>query len=94
MIRKEKTNGLDYQLRHLSETVNNEEETFQMCIDKISTCHLVPIFCDIHRDEKLPYVIREFVGVRYYFESKRLKNLLLAKASANVKTNKKLAKLA
>ncbi|KAK4024614.1 hypothetical protein OUZ56_010037 [Daphnia magna] len=29
-----------------------------------------------------------------YFESKRLKNLLLAEASANVKKNKKLAKLA
>ena len=23
MVRKEKTNGLDFQLRHLSETVNN-----------------------------------------------------------------------
>ena len=71
-----------------------EEESFQECIGKISTCHLVPIFCDIHRDEKLPYLIRENVGVRYYFESKRLKDLLLAEASANVKKNKKLAKLA
>jgi hypothetical protein len=52
-----------------------EEETFQMCIDKISTCYLVPIFCDIHGDEKLPYVIRKFVGVRYYFESKRLQQM-------------------
>ncbi|KAI9565278.1 hypothetical protein GHT06_009063 [Daphnia sinensis] len=62
-----------------------EEESFQECIGKISTCHLVPIFCDIHRDEELPYIIREFVGVRYYFESKRLKKFLLAEASANVK---------
>jgi hypothetical protein len=68
------------------------EESFQECMEKISTCHLVPIFCDIHRDEKLPYLIREYVGVRYHFESKRLKNLLLAEASANVKKKQKIGK--
>lgn len=49
------------------------EESFQECMEKISTCHLVPIFCDIHRDEKLPYLIREYVGVRYHFELKKTK---------------------
>lgn len=69
------------------------EESFQTCISSISKAHLIPLFCDVHRDHILPYLIREFVQVRYHLESKRLKSHFLMKASANVKKNKKLAKL-
>ena len=70
------------------------DDSFQICITEISKAHLLPLFCEVHRDHVFPYVIREFVQLRYHFESKRLKENLLSNASANVKKNKKLAKLA
>lgn len=36
-------------------------------------------------------LILEYVKVRFYFESKRLRNLLLSKEQAKVKTHSKLA---
>jgi len=68
------------------------EESFQKCISKIAKANIIPVFCDQHRDHHLPYLIREFVCVRYHFESKRLKDNLLKNASAKVKTHGKLSK--
>lgn len=70
------------------------DQTFQHCIAKISLIGVLPIFCDSHRDNNMPHLIMEYVKVRYYFESKRLKNLLLSKEKANVQSNFKLAKTA
>lgn len=68
------------------------EDSFQKCISKIAKANIIPVFCDQHRDHHLPYLIREFVCVRYHFESKRLKDNLLKNASAKVKTHGKLSK--
>ena len=67
-------------------------DSLQICIGKISKASILKLFCDVHRDHHLPYLIREYVGVRYHFESLRLKNLLLSQSKAKVKENGKLSK--
>lgn len=57
---------------------------FHVGISKVSKAHILPLFCNVHRDHVLPYLIREYVKVRFQFESKRLENVLLSKSSANV----------
>lgn len=68
------------------------DDSFQICIEKISKAQIMKLFCDKHRDHHLPYLIREYVGVRYHFESVRLKNLLLSQANASKISNGKLSK--
>ncbi len=69
------------------------DTSFHDCIANISQAEILPIFCDKHRDHHIPYLIREYVGVRYHFESKRLKNRLLSKNKAATKTNSKMSKM-
>lgn len=52
-------------------------QSFQDCIGKVALSKILPIFCDAHCDNFLPDLIMEYVKVIYYFESKRLKNLIL-----------------
>lgn len=66
-------------------------DSFHECIAQISHEHVVPLFCNSHRDKKFGILILEYVKVRFYFESKRLKNLLLSKEKASVKSHMKLA---
>jgi hypothetical protein len=47
------------------------EESFQKCISKIAKANIIPVFWDEHRDHHLPYLIREFVCVRYHLTSER-----------------------
>lgn len=68
--------------------------SFQKCISKVAKANLIPIFCDIHRNHHLPYLIREYVVVRFHFESKRLKSRMLSQSSTAVKKHSKLSKLA
>ncbi|XP_057380927.1 uncharacterized protein LOC130703482 [Daphnia carinata] len=67
-------------------------DSFQKCISKISKANIITVFCDVHRDFSFPYLIREFVSLRYHLESKRLKNVMLQVASAKVKIHGKLSK--
>lgn len=67
-------------------------KSFEECIKKISQAQLMKLFCDAHRDKHLPYIIREYVCVRYHFESKRLKNLLLAQSDGDKIKKLKLSK--
>jgi hypothetical protein len=67
-------------------------DSFQVCIGKISQASILKLFCDEHRDHHLPYLIREYVGVRYHFESVRLKNLMLSQSKKQINTNGKLSK--
>ena len=69
-------------------------DTFHEVISKISLIGVVPIFCDLHRDQSLPSFIFEYVQVRYQYEYRRLKQKMLAKETANVQSHFKLAKTA
>lgn len=66
--------------------------SFQICIEKISKAQIMKLFCDEHRDKHLPYLIREYVCVRYHFESVHLKNLLLSQSKSAVSLNGKMSK--
>lgn len=69
-------------------------DSFEKCISEVAKSNVIPVFCDAHRDHHLPYLIGEYVVVRYHFESKRLKEKLLSKSATQVKKNFKLSKLA
>ncbi|XP_045026449.1 uncharacterized protein LOC123470331 isoform X3 [Daphnia magna] len=66
-------------------------DTFQECIAKVKLTN-VPPFCDTHRHCNMGTLIMEYVKVRYYFESKRLKDVLLSKEQTTVQASFKLAK--
>ncbi|XP_046646321.1 uncharacterized protein LOC124336521 [Daphnia pulicaria] len=66
----------------------------EICMSKIKVLNLCPFFCDTHRADSYPYLIMEFVQVRYHFESKRFQERNLAEVDSNVRQNFKMAKLA
>ena len=67
-------------------------DTFQECIAKVSECYILSIFCDTHRTDNIGTLIMEYVKIRYYFESKRLRDVLLSKERTKVQASFKLAK--
>jgi len=66
-------------------------DTYHECINKVSLINVIPLFCDAHRDANMATLIMEYVKVRYYFESKRLKDVLLSKEQSQIKASFKLA---
>ena len=52
-----------------------KSDTFEVCIDAISSSNIHPIFCESHRSQSLPFLIMEYVHIRYFFESKRYRDL-------------------
>ena len=76
-------------LKHIYVTVS-----FKECIEKIKLTNVLPLFCDTHRDCNMGTLIMKYVKVRYYFESKRLQDVLLSKEQTKVHANFKLAKTA
>ena len=67
-------------------------DSFQVCIDAISGSGIHPLFCDKHRDDSLPFLIMEYVHVRYHFESKRYKDKYLSRSSAKNMSDDKVQK--
>lgn len=67
-------------------------DTYDVCIEAISKLNIHPLFCDEHRDHSLPFLIMEYVHVRYYFESKRYKNLHFSKSTSDCKSDGKKKK--
>ena len=67
-------------------------DSFQVCIDAISGSGIHPLFCDKHRDDSLPFLIMEYVHVRYHFESKRYKDKYLSRLSAKNMSDDKVQK--
>ena len=65
-------------------------DAFENVINKTGTLNLVNLSCDEHPDI-LPYLLMEYVQIRFYFESKRYSNLHFSSVKT-VHTNKKLAK--
>ena len=63
------------------------KESFEVCCDKISESHTIPLFCEEHRDYNLKYLVIEYVKVSFHLESKRLRKLLVLPSKTEVKTN-------
>ena len=68
-------------------------DAFEKVIDDICFLNLVPISCDEHPDV-LPFLIIEYVQIRFYFQSKRFRDIHLSKTKTAVHTGNKLAKTA
>ena len=68
-------------------------DAFEQVINQIGSLHLVPLSCDEHPDV-LPFLMMEYVQIRFYFESKRYRDLNLSKTKTAVHTGNKLAKTA
>jgi hypothetical protein len=69
-----------------------KSDSYEVCIDAISESNIHPLFCPAHRDHSLPVLIMEYVHVRYYFESKRYKNLYFSKSNKQLTTDAKKKK--
>jgi hypothetical protein len=67
-------------------------DSYQECISKISLCNVMPVSCEDHLDT-LPFLIMEYLQIRFHFESKRLRNIELSKSRINVHAYSKLAKV-
>jgi hypothetical protein len=68
------------------------QESFEVCCDKISESHTIPLFCEEHRDCNLKYLVMEYVKVRFHLESKGLRTFLVLPSKTKVQTNFKIAK--
>jgi hypothetical protein len=69
-------------------------DSYKICKSKIKLLNLFFFFCETHRADSYPYLIMEFVQVRYHSESKRFQERNLAEIDSNVRQNFKMAKLA
>jgi hypothetical protein len=66
-------------------------DCFEDVISKESELNLLSIRCDDHEDV-LPFLIMEYVQIRFHFESTRYRNNFFASYNSQVHTNKKIAK--
>ena len=55
--------------------------TFRLCIKAISKSSIHPLFCEKHRKDSLPVLIREYVHIRFFFEQKRYNDFSFSKSN-------------
>ena len=68
-------------------------DAYEHVVEEIGSLNLIPISCDSHPDV-LPFLILEYVQIRFYFESKKFKNLNLSQNKTLSHTSNKIAKTA
>ena len=66
--------------------------TFRLCIKAISKSSIHPLFCEKHRKDSLPGLIREYVHIRFFFEQKRYNDFSFSKSNTRCKTKDKKKK--
>jgi len=64
---------------------------YEIVLSKISECNLIPVCCSIH-DDVLPFLVMEYLQIRFHFEAKSYRDKHLAKANTNVHSLMKQAK--
>ncbi|KAI9563207.1 hypothetical protein GHT06_010665 [Daphnia sinensis] len=69
-----------------------KSDTFEVCIDAISSSNIHPIFCESHRNQSLPFLVMEYVHIRYFFESKRYRDLHFSKTNSAIHKHSKVSK--
>ena len=65
-------------------------DSYEKVLSKIGEISLIPISCEKH-PAKLPYLIMEYVQLRFHFEANRNQNLHLSKLNASIVNHKKLS---
>lgn len=67
-------------------------DAYEHFIQKMGSLSVIPITCLFHQDI-LPFLIMEYVRIRFYFESKHFRDLHLSKIKTSVQTGNKLRQL-
>jgi len=67
-------------------------KTFEEVMDKICELNLINLGCESHPDV-LPFLLMEFVQIRYYFESRRYRQIHLSNVTTTVHSNMKKARV-
>lgn len=83
---------IEFKVKSLGQIYHHN--SFEESIESVSQARVLKFFCDQHREMLYPWFIREYIGVRFHFESIRLKNEFLNQSKANVILQKKLSKYA
>ena len=65
-------------------------DSYEKVLSKIGEISLIPISCEKH-PATLPYLIMEYVQLRFHFEANRYQNLHLSKLNASIVNHKKLS---
>ncbi|XP_045030600.1 uncharacterized protein LOC123473629 [Daphnia magna] len=65
---------------------------YETVMSEICKLKLLNVFCFEH-EESLPYIILQYVHIRFHTESKRFRNFYLSKERTQMKTNKKCQEL-
>ena len=63
-------------------------DTYEKVMAKLPELELLNLGCDSHHD-LLPYLIMEYVQIRFHFEARRYRNLLLSKIQTAIHTDMK-----
>ena len=65
-------------------------DSYEKVLSKIGEISLIPISCEKH-PATLPYLIMEYVQLRFHFEANRYQNLHLSRLNASIVNHKKLS---
>ncbi|KZS02255.1 Uncharacterized protein APZ42_000774, partial [Daphnia magna] len=65
---------------------------YEVVIEELCKLKVFNVCCEKHEDT-LPYLILQYVHIRFHTESKRFRNLKLSKERSQMKTNKKLSRI-
>ncbi|KAI9553656.1 hypothetical protein GHT06_021583 [Daphnia sinensis] len=65
-------------------------DSYETVLSNIKKLSLIPISCDNH-PKTLPYLMMEYVQIRFHFEATRYQNLHLFQLKASIINNKKLS---
>ncbi|EFX70922.1 hypothetical protein DAPPUDRAFT_327702 [Daphnia pulex] len=69
-----------------------DKETTEEVMSELCKLNVLNVCCDKHEDS-LPYLIMQYVHIRFHTESKRFRNIHLSSDRTQMKTNKKLSRI-
>ena len=68
------------------------QEHESQVMSELCKLNVLNVCCDKHEDS-LPYLIMQYVHIRFHTESKRFRNIHLSSDRTQMKTNKKLSRI-
>ena len=63
-----------------------------LSLKKLPAVDFPKICCDQHREEMVPFLLYEYIEIRYHLEAKRFKNEVLEKLKVEQQKLRKLSK--
>ncbi|KAK4022565.1 hypothetical protein OUZ56_008025 [Daphnia magna] len=93
---RKKLNTCRQKLLRMKRYIDNDSHVYisncyETVMSEICKLKLLNVFCFEH-EESLPYIILQYVHIRFHTESKRFRNFYLSKERTQMKTNKKMSR--